>query len=105
MGIILLMNLILLWVTIIYLALRQGIILLTLRKEILLWGLATFVDGDGHRNVIYGFENKVYGLVEGSDSGSGYNTIIGQNNTIGVENSVPLNNVAIIGSQVFCYNR
>ncbi|WP_276837093.1 ESPR-type extended signal peptide-containing protein [Megasphaera stantonii] len=62
-------------------------------------GTSNFVDGDGHRNVIYGFENKVYGLVEGSDSGSGYNTIIGQNNTIGVENSVPLNNVAIIGSQ------
>ena len=60
-------------------------------------GTSNFVDGDGHRNVIYGFENKVYGLVEGSDSGSGYNTVIGQNNTIGQEGSSPVDNVVIIG--------
>ena len=62
-------------------------------------GTSNFVDGDGHRNVIYGFENKVYGLVEGSDRGSGYNTVIGQNNTIGQEGSSPVDNVVIIGRE------
>ena len=62
-------------------------------------GTSNFVDGDGHRNVIYGFENKVYGLVEGDNRGSGYNTVIGQNNTIGQEGSSPINNAVIIGDQ------
>ena len=60
-------------------------------------GTSNFVDGDGHRNVVYGFENKIYGVVEGSDAGSGYNTIIGQENIIGQEGSSPVNNVVIMG--------